>query len=145
MVPLLPAVPLFAGLTSAVPAAVERWWSVVLVAEQVEMLTLPKMKSLSSAENEDDERECAQTFLNVSHAPASTSPEAVRSTPISENVNGWTWTPELIEPAALSGFALRAASPPGRRPQQGSVFALKQVLAAGLGVLPVPVDLSIQT
>src|SRR4051794_2437713 len=109
------------------------------------MLTLPKMKSLSSAENEDDERECAQTFLNVSQAPAWTSPEAVRSMPISENVNGWTVASALIEPAALLGLALSAASPPGRRPQQGSIFALKQVLAGGLGVLPVPVDLSIQT
>ena len=57
---------------------------------QVEIETSPKMKSFSSAENEDDERECAQTFLNVSQAPGGTRPDLVRSTPISENVDGWT-------------------------------------------------------
>ena len=107
--------------------------------------TLPKMKSFSSAVNEDDEREWAHTFLNVSHTPGGTRPDAVRSMPISLNVNGWMAAPELMEPAALLGLSLSAALPFGRRPQQGACWALKHVLPAGLGVLPVPVEKSIHT
>jgi hypothetical protein len=42
-----------------------RCWSSVLVEVHVSNSTSPKMKSFSSAVNDDDERECAQTSLNV--------------------------------------------------------------------------------
>ena len=82
------------------------------------MVTSPKMKSFSSAEKEDDERECAQTFLNVSHAPSSTRPDAVRSMPISLKVYGCVAAPALIEPAALLGLSLSAALRRGGGPSR---------------------------
>src|SRR5258705_13161394 len=120
-------------------------WSVVSVVVHVEIEMSPKMKSFSSAVKDDEERECAHTSLKVRHSPDPTRPDAVRSTPISVKVNGCVALPLLIDPNALSGFALMSAAVLGRRPQQGSTLALKQVLAKGEGVLPVPVDLSIQT
>ena len=122
-----------------------RCWRLVLVVEQVLSSTLPKMKSFSSAVNEDDEREWAHTSFALKQVPGGTRPEAVRSTAISENVKGYTAARLLMEPSARAVFSLSFAFPPGSRPQQGSVFALKQVLKAGLGVLPGPVDLSIHT
>ena len=72
----------------------------MVVALHVSRSTSPKMKSFSSAENEDDEREWAHTLWNVRHSPSSVRPAWVRSTAISVNVNGWIAALELIEPAA---------------------------------------------
>src|SRR5580765_8542229 len=107
------------------------------------MVLLATMKSFSSAEKDDDAREWAQKRRATRHAPGGTSPEALRSTPISENV----LVAASIEPAALSELVISPslALPPGRMPQHGATLALKQVLPAGLGVLPVPVEKSIQT